>query len=290
MNAGIFYDQKICIGMPMIKSRSLILMPILLICYGSLFIAHDKHANIASGNISPSLPSGVLNVLGHSYMNQLIAETLFIKTAVYYGGLNQQMDERNLEVMGQHFLAISELHPQFLDTYYLSEAVLAHRGDPYVRIANRILEHGRAALPGKVALPFFEGFNYFHYLNDSIKAAEILRIGSLISGSPQWIGHLASILMAGGGNIRTGLIWLKGMLAASRGENEKTRYRKDILAFEKALLVQKAIRRYHEKYGHSPGNLEALQPEFIAELPQFKGDYVLSYQAPRLSLYRRHSR
>jgi len=271
-------------------SRSLIILPILLFCYGFLFVAQDKQTGSKQANISPTLPAGVLNVLGHSYMNQLIAETLFIKAAVYYGGLNQQMDESNLEVMGQHFLGISELHPQLLDTYYLSEAVLAHRGDSYVRIANRILENGRTALPGKVALPFFEGFNYFHYLNDSIKAAEILRIGSLISGSPQWIGHLASILMAGGGNIRIGLIWLKGMLAASRDEGEKVRYRKDILVFEKALLVQSAIRRYHGKYGHSPGNLEALQPEFIAELPQFKGDYVLSYQAPRLSLYRRHAR
>ncbi len=263
------------------------LLPILLVCYGFLFATQDKRAGIASADISPSLPTGVLNVLGHSYMSQLIAESLFIKTAVYLGGLNKQMDEANLEIMGNHFKTISRLHPQFLDTYYRSESVLAHRGGRFVLAANEILDHGRSALPNEVAIPFFEGFNYFHYLNEPTKAGEILRIASNIPNSPQWIGHLASMLMASGGNIRTGLIWLKGMLSATKDEGEKKRYSKDIIAFEKALQVQQALDRYARKHGAYPETMSALLPDYLGALPTWEGEYMLEYHSPTLFL-RRH--
>jgi len=271
----------------MIKSRPFILLPILLLCYGFLFVAQDKHANIASADISPSLPTGVLNVLGHSYMSQLIAESLFIKTAVYYGGLNKPMDEANLDIMAQHFLTISQLHPKFLDAYYRSESVLAHRGDRFAQTANKILERGRVALPNEVALPFFEGFNYFHYLNEPVKAARALRAASNIPDAPQWIGHLASMLMASGGNIRTGLIWLNGMLAASHDDEEKKRYKKDIVAFQKALQVQNALDRYAREHGAYPKKLSALLASDLSALPTWEGNYMLEYQPPTLFLRHR---
>jgi len=263
-----------------------ITLVILLLAYSSLFFTQDKHAGNTSANISPSLPTGVLNVLGHSYMNQLIAESLFIKTAVYLGGVNKQVDEANLEIMANHFKTISHLHPRFLDTYYRSESVLAHRGDRFVLTAHEILDRGRAALPNEVAIPFFEGFNYFHYLNEPVKAGEALRIASNIPDAPQWIGHLASMLMAKGGNIRTGLIWLQGMLAASHDEDEKKRYRADIIAFKKALRVQQALDRYAHNHGAYPENLSALLPDYLGTLPTWEGEYMLEYHSPTLSFHR----
>jgi len=271
----------------MTTSRTLITLTILILCYGFLFVAQDKHAGNTQNNISPALPTGVLNVLGHSYLNQLIAEVLFIKTAVYYGGLNKQMNEDNLEIMGQYFLTISTLHPKFLDTYYRSESVLAHRGERFAQTANKILENGRRALPQDVAIPFMEGFNYFHYLNDPIKAGKILRIASNIPAAPQWLGHLASMLMAKGGNIRTGLAWLKGMLAATQDKDEKIRYTKNITALEKAMEVQQALDRYAHKHGTYPENLSALLPTELSVLPSWGDDYQLKYQQPKLFLLRK---
>jgi len=274
----------------MTSSRVLPILAILLICYGFLFVTQDKHAGNTSANISPTLPTGLLNVLGHSYMNQLIAESLFIKTAVYLGGLNKQMDETNLEIMGNHFKTISRLHPKFLDTYYRSESVLAHRGDRFALTANEILDRGRKALPNEVAIPFFEGFNYFHYLNEPVKAGKILRIASNTPDAPQWIGHLASMLMAKGGNIRTGLVWLKGMLAATHDKDEKKRYSKDIIAFEKAMQVQRALDQYAQGHGIYPETLSALLPDYLGALPTWEGEYMLEYHSPTLVLRRPHDR
>lgn len=256
----------------------------LLAGYGFLFFAQEQHGAIARQDISPSLPGPVLKGLGHSFLDQIIAEALFIKVAVYQGGLQGEASTANLDIMGQDFRLMSELHPKMLDVYYRSETTLAYRGDRYTRLANRILEDGRAALPDRVALPFFEGFNYFHYMNNPAKAAKILRIASNIPGSPQWIGHLASMLAAESGNIRTGLVWLREMLANSTDEKEKARYIKGIEAFEQALQVQLALERYTRTVGAPPDRLDALVPKYIAQLPSFAKGFVLVYKKPDLFL------
>jgi len=259
----------------------------LLAGYIFLFLAQEQHLSIAQRDISPALPKRVLHVLGHTYLDQIIAEALFIKTAVYHGGLEKEVDAGNLAIMEQHFIVMNELHPKMLDIYYRAETTLAHRGDAYARTATRILEHGRSVLPDQIALPFFEGFNYFRYLRNPTKAAEVLRIGSEIPGAPRWIGHLASMLAAEGGNIRTGLVWLQGMLASSTDEVAKERYRGEIKVFEQALQVQVALERYMQNQSRPPETLDELVPDYLTQLPPLEKGYNLVYKAPNLFLKRR---
>ncbi len=271
------------------KASSILLMiviPGLLLVYLCLFMAHEKRSSLSPSTISPSLPTGMLNLLGHSYLNQFIAEVLFIKTAVFYGGLNKRMDEESLQTMAQHFIAMSQLHPRLMDSYYRSESILAHEGNEHANTVNHILERGRKYLPEKVTLPFFEGFNYFHYLNEPIKAANVLRIASTIPDAPQWIGHLASMLMASGGNIRTGLIWLKAMHATSQNDDEKARYQREIIAFEKAMQVQVALQRYVQRTGSYPDSLNSLLITDLSTLPTWDDVFFLEYQPPKLFLRR----
>jgi len=181
---------------------------------------------------------------------------------------------------------MSQLHPKLLDIYYRGESVLAHRGKTHAETANRILEQGRRALPDQITLPFFEGFNYFHYLDEPIKAANILRIASEMPDAPTWIGHLASMLMASGGNIRTGLVWLKGMAATAQNEDAKARYEKEVMAFEKAMQVQLALHRYQQRTGSFPNSLDALLPADLPALPTWQAGFRLEYQAPQLFLRR----
>jgi len=95
------------------------------------------------------------------------------------------------------------------------------------------------------------------------------------------------MLMASGGNIRTGLIWLKGMLAASHDEDEKLRYNKDIIAFEKAMQVQLALDRYAHKHGNYPDSLTVLLQSELDTMPVWGGNgYLLEYQAPKLFLHK----
>jgi len=261
-----------------------------LICimlYSAMFIAQEQQRIQQEPHISPAIPTKILNIIGHTYLTQLIAEMLYTKVAVYYGGLKTEPNPKDLETMGQHFIAMSELHPKMIDIYYRAESTLAHHSKHFVLIANRILETGRKSLPYEVALPFSEGFNDLNYLNQPLKAAEILKIASDIPNSPVWIGHLASILMAREGNIRSGLALLQGMYTNSQNPEEKERYKKDIQAFKKALLVQQALNHYMHDHQKSANSLNQLIPNHIKALPSFKQNFYLEYKSPTLSLLRR---
>ena len=258
-----------------------------ILLYSMMFFKVDQLNQKQTLDLSPAIPTTILKIVGHTYPNQFLAEYLFIKTAVYYGGLSVKPSDENLDRMANHFKAMSELHPPMIDTYYRAEAALAHRGSDHVKQANIILEMGREALPSEVVLPFFEGFNYLNQLEQPKKAAQILQIASQIDGAPSWIGHLASILMADEGNIRSGLMLLKGMYASTQDEQEKERYKKDIQAFQKAWLVQQALQRYQQQYGKAARTLDDLVPDYLSALPTFKEKYILKYTPPSLSLSRR---
>jgi len=242
------------------------LIVLLIPLYGLLFLIQESNHRPYVFGLSEPLPAR-LQQTALGYFHQLGAEMLYVKVAVFLGGRNQNIKpETYAPTLSRNFRIMATLHPGFQDIYYLCESSLAWISPAFARQANTVLTKGIA------------------------KAAISLRHASTVAGAPTWVGHLATILAARGGDIYVGYIWLKAMLTEESNETIRSRYLADIAVFEKALLVQKAIRRYHEKYGRSPGNLEALQPEFIAKLPQFTGDYVLSYQTPRLSLYRRHAR
>jgi len=259
-----------------------------MLLYSMMFFKVDQLHQKQTLDLSPAIPTKILKIVGHTYLEQFLAEYLFIKTAVYYGGLSVKPTDENLDRMANHFKAISELHPLMIDTYYRAEAALAHRGSDHVKQANIILEMGREALPDEVALPFFEGFNYLNQLEKPKKAAHILQIASQIDGAPRWLGHLASILMADEGNIRSGLMLLKGMYASSQDEQEKERYKKDIQAFQNAWFVQQALQNYQQQHGRVARTLDELVPDYLSSLPTFKDKYRLKYAPPRLSLSHRN--
>jgi hypothetical protein len=261
-----------------------VLVPFLVLgIYVQLFFAQEQQQSVKEVRLMPTMPTQVFQILGHTYMQQMLADILFIKVAVFYGGGHKIED--SVDEMANHFLTMNTLNPKMIDFYYRTEAALADKGDDYVRTVNQILEKGREALPHQVAIPYFEGFNYYYYLDEPIKAAELLRLASTYDKKYQWLGHLASTLLAKGGSIRAGLAWLKGMYASMEDGKEKERYAADIQEFEKAMAVQAALERYAIKSGGVyPEKLSDLVPEELHMLPKFSEWFYLDYQPPQLFL------
>jgi len=261
-----------------------VLVPFLVLgIYVQLFFAQEQQQSVKEVRLMPTMPTQVFQILGHTYMQQMLADILFIKVAVFYGGGHKIED--SVDEMANHFLTMNTLNPKMIDFYYRTEAALADKGDDYVRTVNQILEKGREALSHQVAIPYFEGFNYYYYLDEPVKAAELLRLASTYDKKYQWLGHLASTLLAKGGSIRAGLAWLKGMYASMEDGEEKERYAADIQEFEKAMVVQAALERYAIKSGGVyPEKLSDLVPEELHMLPKFSEWFYLDYQPPQLFL------
>jgi len=261
-----------------------VFIPLLVLgMYTQLFFTQEQQQSVKEVRLLPTMPTQVFQILGHTYMQQILADMLFIKVAVFYGGGHNI--KASLDEMANHFVAMNTLNPKMIDFYYRTEAALADKGDEYVRITNQVMEKGRKALPNQVAIPYFEGFNYYYYLDEPIKAAELLRLASTYDEKYQWLGHLASTLLAKGGSIRAGLTWLKGMHASMEEGEEKERYAKDIKDFEKAMVVQAALEHYATKSGgFYPEKLSELVPQELHMLPKLSEKFYLDYQPPYLFL------
>ncbi len=258
----------------------------LAVYFGALSLqAHDRRSHWRP--LDPPPPAQLMEVFSFGYLRQLWAEVLFARTAVQYGGEpSTRLSDAELEAYLRYFRAITALHPQLIDAYYRCEAILAWESPRYVMAANRILERGEASLPKEVVLPFFRGFNLFKRLHDIPAAARAFRKAAETPGAPAWIGHLASVLMGEGGDIRGGLIMLQGMLATAESEKEKQRIKEEIAIYRKALKVQLAIEAYRKRNGRWPLSLQELVPDFLPRIPQLEKGYVIRYRPPRLRLER----
>ena len=268
--------------------RKIFLFCCLLLAYGGLFQHQERLFREEPLELAFPLAASIQKVaLG--YLRQLGGEMLFIKANVFLGGVKPGRDPYDYaESLSKHLDGAADLHPPFVDTYYLCNAMLPYIGPDYAMEANRILEKGMAAMPDNLILPFFVGFNFFYHLNEPIEAARYLKIASEKPTAPSWLGHLASTLAAEGGDIKGGVIWLRGMVATEEDEKIRERYQQSLAVFEQAANVQQAIELYTARHGQPPPDLPALVPEFVAALPQFPADYELAYTPPTLRLLRPH--
>lgn len=255
--------------------------------YLAVFSQQQQLVTRALPTLTQPLPAIVQRVaLG--FFQQLGAEMLFVKCAVFNGNnIPSAIMAKNANSLSSNLDVATSLYPEFIDPYYLCQATLPHISPVYAGIANDILAR-YTDLDGQhdTIIPFFRGFNYFYYMNESQRASEVFAELATRDGAPSWFGHFSAILSARGGNLYAGLISLRSMFAVEADEAVKQRYRDDIEVFNRAIGVEKAIQQYFAKQGFYPAALADLVPAFIPTIPTFKSfelhwhDQVLSLDRP----------
>jgi len=267
-------------------SAKLPLFLLLLFFYGTLFSLQEARFSENNLYLPHPLPPAIQKIaLG--YLRQLGGEMQFIKASVFYGGVKPGRDPLEYaEPLAQHFTAAATLHPQFIDTYFLCQAILPYINNDYARYTNTVLTQGMAALPDNYVLPFFAGFNHFYHLDEPREAARLFHLAAAKPNGPPILEHLANILSAEGGNIYAALIGLRGMYASEKDAQVKMRYAEEIAAFEKAATVLEAIRRYEKTTGTSPATLTDLVPEYLPIIPDVGPVFTLEWKPPHLGVVR----
>ncbi len=247
-------------------------------------LEHDRSGQTVE--LTAVMPAPIQKMSG--YLRQLSAETLYIKAAVFLGGRRAGTDPESYGPrLADHFDVMAQLHPKFLDIYFLGESSLSWINVEHALRANALLARGMAAVPDFWMLPFFAGFNSFYYINDPMTASLYLLQASQTKDGPPWLGHLAAVMAARGGSILAGLAWLRAMLAVEEEEGTRLRYQQDIKEFEKAASVLGALEAYQRKNGQYPYDLLQLVPNYLPELPVITEPYVLRYEGGNLSLYKK---
>lgn len=234
--------------------------------------------------LSPAPPAPVLKVAS-GYARQTASFLLFVKVAVFAGGPLRGVDKSSYaDSLAQNFEVMTELYPAFIDSYHYCQSFLAPLAAQHTVRANNVLDRGIAELPDVVYLPFFKAFNYYYYLHDYPKSAELFFALSKRPGAPEWFAHLAGTLMARGGNLTAGRAMLQAMVKTEQDEMLKKRYVKSIGHLDMAIRVQEALNSYKQKYGKEAESLQLLVPEFIAAIPNFPDEVKLVWEPPVLRL------
>lgn len=266
---------------------SLFIPVVLMMAYVGMFLLQEKIVLTNKEQLTIVPPHRFLKA-AFGYVKQLAAESLYVKTSVFLGGRQTTKTMlRNEESLADHFSVISNLHPKFKDTYFLCEGFLPAISQQSAKKANEVLAKGRSVYPDFWIFDLFTAFNCFYYLDEPIQASVILK--NAITNNkeaPPWFGHFASILSAQGGELYTGLNWLRMMHNGEKDEKAKKRYEKEIQIFENAISVQQATVRYKNKYGVFPEKLDMIVPEIMGAIPDPGKDFVYNWSPPILKLMR----
>ena len=252
-----------------------------------LFFQSEQYFTTVKYRLTAPLPAQVQQiVLG--FLRHFAAEVHFVRAAVFLGTPPDLIvkEEAYAGTLVQTFDVASELYPEFVDTYYLAQSSLAHISPAFAGKVIGILERGIDALPGDLVLPFFKGFDHFYYRQEVGYAAKIFAELATRPGCPTWLGHLAAIFSAQGGELSAGLMSLRVMFATEENKAIRERYAADIVSFENALRIQDATIRYHQKYQKYPTQLRNLIPEYFERLPDVGRGFELLWIPPKLRLLR----
>lgn len=263
-----------------------IVAAILLVLYLGVWGLQKNKAQMADYYLSPPLPAAVLKVAS-GYAQQLTAFSLFIKVAIFAGGPLRGVDKMSYaDSMASNFDVMTELHPEFIDSYNYCESFLAPISPEHAGEANKILDRGIAAHPDLLYLEFFKAFNLFYYMNQPAEAAELFYAMARRQDAPEWFAHLAGVLMAKGGNLIAGRAMLMAMYQKEQDKFTKDRYRRAIVNFNKALRVQAALDLFKKESGKDAASLQDLVPRYLESLPPLTDDFTYLWMPPVLSLVR----
>ena len=268
------------------KSLRGLFILLLVLFYGYLFTVQERQGQFRKMTLENPMPVSFYTITS-GYFHQLAAEMLFIKTAIFLGGVkHEELQKTYADILGNNFEAMSSLYPQFIDPYYFTQAYLPPLSQEAARKANEILDTGIKTFPRDFIFKFFKATNFILYLNEPLKSAQSFAETAAIPGAPPLFGHLAAVFSAQGGNITAGLISLKALLVSEKDESVRSNYKKEIAIFEQAIQVNDALIAYQKKYNAPPDELKQLAPEFIPEIPDIKDGFILVYDKPALRLLR----
>jgi hypothetical protein len=224
------------------------------------------------------LPSRFSRVLAFGYKG-LLSDFQFLKLTTFLGEtiLHQKgMKKEDWRYFKSSVESITDLDPYFLDPYFLAEGFLTWEAGQF-EDANRLLEKGVQHRVWDWRLPYFVGFNYFYFLHDYGKGAEYVMRASRVPGAPEYLPTLGARLAYYGGKTKTGILFLKGMLANISNPAVRKNLQLRLLALERAALIEEAVQKFEKERGRRPQANELVSMGYLEVLPEdpYGGRWVI---------------
>ncbi|MFN2446830.1 MAG: hypothetical protein ABR606_14765 [Vicinamibacterales bacterium] len=133
----------------------------------------------------------------------LVADLYWMRAVVYYGSQRRAEGQQNFDLLYPLLDLTTTLDPRFRVAYrfgaiFLTEAYPSGAGRPDLAIA--LLKRGLEHQPDGWEYAHDIGFVHYWWMRDYQGAADWFRRASSLPGAPSWLGPLAAVTMAEGGN------------------------------------------------------------------------------------------
>jgi hypothetical protein len=270
------------------KQRAVIAVVVLILVVGvRAFQVQLDHAKTASPPLQEFryLPHGEYLRMAAIGYEHIVADLLWLRAIQVMG------DRKVSNEAGQwlyHLLdVVTTLDPKFVRAYEAGGIALCTMV-VLPEQSNRLLEKGIRHNPNVWYLPFILGINYYFELADDAKAAHYVAQASRLPGSPSYLASFAARLYVSAREPQAAIEFLSKTYEQTDDEQVKVllgERLKQLVLEQDLQMIEAAIVRYREQYGHPPAVLDDLVHAGVLwqiPLEPFGGQYL--YDAQTLNL------
>jgi hypothetical protein len=215
----------------------------------------DLPAEWVSGG-ALTVNSDVLKIVAGEFQG-LMAEYLLLKAAIIDGGDREKLTARDWETIYLLYKQSLELDPMFYQTAFYVQGNIAWQEGMAAKAID-LLKISADNRSWDWDPPWYIGFDYANFLNDTQTAATYFFKAAEKPDAPPVFGLLAARLSKKGGDTLASIAMLKVMYEQTEDEETRKRIKWRIQAYQGVYQLEQAILVYEKRYGRLPDALEDL--------------------------------
>ncbi len=179
-----------------------------------------------------------------------IADYYWLRAIGVVGVKTGAIEQRG-ELLADLIDVVTEIDP-WVDHPYRFAAVWLTRDREMVERGNRLLERGISYHPLDWRNRYHLAFNYFYYLDEQLRAADVLEGAVGLEGAPDYLAPLVARLRSKQGGLQVAAAFLVQMLESTEDEYKRAEYLKaldEIQIEERARFLDAAREEYWRRNG-----------------------------------------
>jgi hypothetical protein len=168
--------------------------------------------------------------------------------------------EQHAPLLARLIDVVTALDP-WVDHPYRFAALWLTDSPRSVRFANRLLTRGIAYHPVDWRNRYYLGFNYFYYLSDEARAADVIEPAVALPGAPAYLGPLVAKLRLGEGGLDATEVFVAQLARDTDDEYKRAEYLKELdeIGVERwARRLDAARAEYRRRTGRDVASIEDL--------------------------------
>jgi hypothetical protein len=179
-----------------------------------------------------------------------VADYYWLRAIGIVGAENGAIEQHG-ELLADLIDVVTEVDP-WVDHPYRFAAVWLTRDRDMIERGNRILERGISYHPLDWRNRYHLAFNYFYYLDEQLRAADVLEGAVGLEGAPHYLAPLVARLRSKRGGLQVAAAFLVQMVESTEDEYKRAEYLKaldEIQVEERARFLDEARAEYWQRNG-----------------------------------------